>query len=88
MGLFSDAQLERVPCHRCGAHTLSEAETLCRPTSDQSGEYSCPGSEDDADEEGYLRQPTAAAWDELGRWCDEQARQMGQVVAERPGDAK
>ena len=82
--MFADTQLKRAACSRCGARTELEAERLCRPQQTPSGDYECPGDEHDADAAGYLRQPTAAAWEELGRWCDEEARKMGQVVPQRP----
>lgn len=81
------------PCQGCGAKTLDEAGGRCRPTSDQSGEYHCAGSES--------FNPFGTKWDANGRacqltnkcakaearalaaWCDDQARAMGQTVAAR-----
>jgi hypothetical protein len=52
----------RAPCPRCGAETVDQASTRCRPERDETGEGTCPSDLEDA--EGYLLQPTPAyiAW--------------------------
>ncbi len=50
------------PCPGCGATTELEAETMCNPQSDQTGERSCNGEFQD----GVSVQPTPEslkAWD-------------------------
>jgi len=67
----------REPCHLCGAVTEQEAETKCRPTSDQTGERGC-GSE--FDKEGFAVAPTEAsliaeaAWIDVHHDCDGECR--------------
>ncbi len=51
-------------CPQCKARTLDEAEKLCRPTQDVTGEYSCAG-----DEESCLN-PFGIHWDTTGRACE------------------
>jgi hypothetical protein len=46
----------REPCHMCGAVTEGEAETKCKPKSDQTGERYCGC--DTFDAEGYALGPT------------------------------
>lgn len=59
------------PCPSCGAKTEKEAETMCRPTSDETGERSCNG---DFNAEGISVQATPESIAELDRWCTEQAQ--------------
>lgn len=61
----------RAPCPGCGATTLDEAQKLCRPTTDQTGEVSCPG--DEADDAGYILQPTPASLAAMDAWIDRHA---------------
>ncbi|QAY80174.1 hypothetical protein [Sphingosinicella sp. BN140058] len=60
------------PCPTCGATSTSDAEQLCRATSDQSGEFSCLG--DRADTDGLLLQPVQASLDAFDAWIDLHAR--------------
>jgi hypothetical protein len=64
---------ERAPCPRCGATTIVEAETRCRPERDITDEWVCPAGENE-DAEGYLCQPSAQGIANLNAWVDEQAR--------------
>lgn len=51
------------PCPDCGAVTLKEAETRCRPQSDQTGEVFCPTT--DAPETGgfvHVVNPAYVKW--------------------------
>jgi len=81
--MFAPDEMERGPCRLCGAHNVEEAETVCRPINTPAGSDSCGHPEDDVDAEGYFLHPTAAAIARLDAWCDEQAREMGQVVRPR-----
>lgn len=50
------------PCPQCGAVTEKDAETMCKQTCDETGEYSCEGEFQD----GISVQPTPEslkAWD-------------------------
>jgi len=61
------------PCPTCGARTLDQANTLCRPIEDQTGERSC---EADFNDDGVSEQPTPEslaardAWIDLHHDCD------------------
>lgn len=48
-------QFVREPCHLCGAADETEAETKCRPSTDQTGEYYCGC---DFDDDGFAITPT------------------------------
>jgi hypothetical protein len=61
----------RAPCSRCGAVTEVEAATRCRPTLGCDDEYWCPGSDVEADAEGYLRDLTP----DWVAWFDQSLRQ-------------
>lgn len=74
---------EPAPCPTCGAVDESQAETLCRPSQDQTGEYSCAGEFDDA---GRAVRPTAASLAALDAWY-EQAGQARRRRREAPGEA-
>ncbi len=50
-------------CPRCKATTLDDAETVCQPWQDESGEYSCPG--DDS-----ILNPFSVKWTTEGRACE------------------
>lgn len=69
---------ERAPCPRCGAITSADAEGKCQPERDYTDEWTCPGSEEDA--EGFLLQPTAASIAALDAWCDAEARREGWIT--------
>jgi hypothetical protein len=56
---------ERTPCHACGAATEAEAETKCRPSSDETGESWC-GTDFDA--EGYAVSPTTESLQAQDAW--------------------
>lgn len=59
-------EFEPRPCPSCGATTVYEAETLCRPSQDQTGEYDCAGEFDDA---GRAVRATAASLAAIDAWC-------------------
>ena len=59
------------PCERCGARDLDEADRLCRPESDQTGERYCDGR---FNEHGMSEVPTPESLAELDAWCLEQAK--------------
>ena len=50
-------------CPQCGARTVNEAEGLCQPTQDITGEYSCAGDE-------CSLNPFGVHWDTTGRACE------------------
>jgi hypothetical protein len=50
----------RKACEKCGASNERTAAGRCRPTQDQTGEYSCPAG-DAADAEGFFLAPSAAS---------------------------
>lgn len=58
------------PCPGCGAVREEEAETKCRPSTDQTGERNCPG---EFDRDGNSIQPSKESLDAFDRWIDEQA---------------
>src|SRR5262245_20749678 len=60
-------RFERAPCCTCGAASETEAETKCRPTSDESGEKHC-GT--DFDGSGFAITATAASLDVMDAWID------------------
>jgi|JI10StandDraft_1071094.scaffolds.fasta_scaffold151030_9 hypothetical protein len=68
-GECAGIEYETAPCPRCGATSEKMAETKCRPTSDQTGEYECPG---EFDKDGVSVQPTAASLAAMDAWIDEQ----------------
>lgn len=72
---------QRAPCPACGATTVKEAETMCKPQRDETGESDCAGSERE-DAEGFLLQPTAASIAVIDAWCDEQL--AAEEAAEQP----
>ncbi len=62
------------PCPGCGARTFKEAETMCRPTSDETGERSCAGTDcPEPAPNDLLMFPTAASLAALDAWCDRNA---------------
>lgn len=66
---------KRAPCSKCGAKTVTEAEKKCIPVQDQTGEYTCPGIDEDAD--GYFQSPTTASIKAMDQWIDAKARRLG-----------
>lgn len=64
------------PCPTCGARTEAEAETMCRPTQDFGGDWSCAAG-DRADAEGRLTQPTKESLDAFDAWLDREAKRQG-----------
>ena len=56
-------------CPKCGAATVKQAESLCVPSQDETGEYYCPGS-DREDAAGYLLQPTPQSIEAMNAWID------------------
>lgn len=58
---------ERGPCPQCGAETDTQAETMCKQTCDQTGEWSCAG---EFDRNGHSIRPTAASVANLDAWID------------------
>lgn len=67
------------PCPGCGAKNEAEANTMCRPSSDQTGEHSCRGNFNDA---GISVQPTKESLAAMDAWID------GQVAAMEDDDRK
>lgn len=57
------------PCPGCGAVREEQAATMCRPTTDQTGERSCPG---EFNRDGNSIQPTKESLAALDDWCDGQ----------------
>ena len=68
-------EFERRACSRCGATNVTEAETKCRPSSDETGEWFCPAG-DNEDAEGYFLRLTEASLAELDAWCERQMKAM------------
>lgn len=73
-------QTKRSACPKCGAKNEKQAETKCRPSQDETGEYSCPGSDGMVDAQGWFLGPTKAAeaassvyWGEI---CRQQEAEM------------
>lgn len=62
---------ERAACPGCGATTVDEAERLCRPRTDETGEVSCAGGELN-DGDGYLLQPRPDDLKRFDDWIDAQ----------------
>ncbi len=60
-----ELKFTREPCHRCGAADMDEAETKCRPHTDQTGEYWCGAEFDD---DGYAIAPTAESLAAQDQW--------------------
>lgn len=60
---------EPAPCLRCGAKTEAEAGGVCKPDSNETGEYSCPG---EFNAEGISVRPTAESLARLDAWIDRQ----------------
>jgi hypothetical protein len=67
-----ELKYQREPCHKCGAVTEVDAETMCKPESDETGERWC-GSDF---HEGYAVAPTQesllaeCAWYDAHYACD------------------
>lgn len=61
------------PCPDCGAVNEAEAARMCKPRSDQAGEYDCAG-EFNAD--GVSVQVTPESLAEMNRWIDDQVAMM------------
>lgn len=55
------------PCSECGAATEAEAATACVPSSDETGERSCPG-EFDQNRNSII--PTQSSIAALDAWID------------------
>jgi hypothetical protein len=60
------------PCPTCGARTVKEANGLCRPRFDETGEATCAGQ--DEDESGNLTQPTPESVAALDEWIERHGR--------------
>lgn len=63
------------PCSGCGARDMDEADGLCRPTSDETGERYCSGR---FNEHGMSEIPTPESLAEIEAWCDKQATALEQ----------
>lgn len=59
---------ERAPCPACGALTEADAQMMCKPSTDDTGEVSCVG---EFNAQGFSIQPTAASLAAIDRWIDE-----------------
>lgn len=64
----------RGPCINCGAVDEVEAETKCRPVTDQTGEWYCDA---DFDAEGFSIIPTEESLKALDAYYDAMAGDMG-----------
>jgi hypothetical protein len=62
-----ELKYHREPCHFCGAVNELEAETKCRPTSDETGERYCGA---DFDKEGFAVAPTQDSLAAQNAWID------------------
>ena len=60
-----EPEYERGPCERCGARIQAQAEKICQPQRDETGEGTCPA---DFDAAGYSIRVTPAYLDALGAW--------------------
>lgn len=60
-----------VPCPTCGATNETDAETMCRPSTDETGEWFCPGEFRD----GVSVQPTEESIRAIDAWIDRHADQ-------------
>lgn len=68
-GKFAGLVFVPTPCLRCGARNEDEAGTMCRPSSDETGERYCAGEFDD---DGVSVQATPESIAEMDAWIDEQ----------------
>lgn len=66
-GSMPELKYQRAACHFCGAVTELEAETKCKPTTDETGERYC-GSDFDA--EGFSVTPTQESLAAQNAWID------------------
>ena len=73
MGEFAGLVFVPTPCPRCGARNEKEAETMCRPNTDQAGERSCVGEFNEA---GIAVQPTPESVAAMDAWIDQQVANM------------
>lgn len=62
-------EMAPAPCPDCGARTEVDAETMCRPRSDQDGEMYCNGMFVG----GASMQETSESLQALNEWCDRHA---------------
>ncbi len=67
-------ELERAPCPTCGARSEAEANGICQPRSDETGEVFCDASETDS--EGYFLFPTQAYLVALDAWIDAEVERL------------
>jgi hypothetical protein len=67
-------QYERAPCEKCGATTERQAETLCRPVQDISGDYECPGK---FNARGQSIRQTADSVKQQSAWFSAEAARLG-----------
>jgi hypothetical protein len=72
-GEFAGLVFVPTPCPTCGARTEKEAETMCRPSSDETGERYCNGEFNEA---GIAVQPTPESIAAMDAWIDEEVRKM------------
>ena len=68
-GEFAGLVFVSAPCPRCGALNEDEANTKCRPVSDETGERYCGG---EFNKPGVSVQPTTESIAEMDAWVDEQ----------------
>lgn len=64
-------QYAPAPCPKCGAVREEEAETKCKPQSDETGERYCPG---EFDRDGNSVQPTPESIAAIDAWCKNEER--------------
>ncbi len=72
-----DPEYERAPCAWCGAVSVDDAETKCRPVRDETGEGKCPAKNED--EAGFFTRPTAASLAALDAAIDVEVKRLGYV---------
>lgn len=62
------------PCPRCGARNMEEADQLCRPVEDETGERDCATEFNDG---GVSVQPTPESLKAFDDWLDAEAAREG-----------
>lgn len=69
------------PCPQCGAVDMDQANDLCRPSTDETGERYCGGEFND---DGVSVQPTAESLAAIDLWCDAEERRIGGEQTREP----
>lgn len=71
MSSMPEVSYQNGPCPGCGARDMDEADRMCRPQSDQTGERYCSGR---FNEHGMSEIPTPESLKAIDDWCGEQGR--------------